>query len=382
MLLTLLLALQASSVDPPSISPPPVSPVRIGGRLMSDFHFASGGAATEAAVGQAFADGAEVRRARIRVSGDLAQDLSFLSEYEFASSSDLKEMSLRYRRGDHRLRAGYFRQPFGIDNSTSSNFRNLMEEPAPSSALATQRAAGVAWRRSVEASTLQAGLYRSLSPKVGRSMDQAWSLNTRAVWRPWHQGESQASKRSLLHLGIAANLAFPDAPFALATGPEVHSYPDLVSSGLIDASEILRLALEVAWIEGPWHGTAEWMTARPHLSDGSSPVYDGWFLSSGYFFTGEARGYSSARATFDRVRPLQGWRGGGRAGSGAWEIVARVSQLDLSATGGAAGEMLSSSVGLNGHLNAHARVMVAWTRADVETLDSSDLFSLRFAIDW
>ncbi|MHC4824582.1 MAG: OprO/OprP family phosphate-selective porin [Planctomycetota bacterium] len=383
MLLTLLLALQSMVPSPtsgPIVVPPEFPSFRIGGRLMSDFHFAEGGAATEAAVGEEFLDGAEVRRARIRVSGDLAQDLSFLTEYDFASSGDLKEMSLRYGHGDTRWRVGYFRQPFGIDNSTSSRFHDLLEEPPMSSALATSRAAGLGWRRAKRGYTLQGGLYRSLSPSVGRSTDEAWSVNGRAVWRPWNEGGGVASDTHLLHLGLAANLAFPDAPFALEAGPGVHMAPDLVSSGSLDASELLRLALEMAWIEGAWHGTAEWMTARPELTTGGHPNFHGWSLSSGYFLTGEARGYSSRRATFDRVIPVVDWTGGGSGG--AWEVVARVSQLDLTATAGPEGEMLTTAMGLNFHFNAHTRVMFDWTRADIETLDSSDFFSVRISFDW
>ena len=168
MLGLILIALQTPSADLPQFP----DNLKIGGRLMSDFHFGSGD------------DSAEVRRARIRISGELAPDLDFLTEYDFASSGDLKELSLRYSRGRDRFRAGYFRQPFGLENSTSSNFHGFLEESSMSSALGTSRAAGLGWRRAEQGSAVQMGVYRSLSPKTGESPDQSWSLNTRAVWRP------------------------------------------------------------------------------------------------------------------------------------------------------------------------------------------------------
>ena len=351
MLGLILFALQAPSADLPQFP----DSLQIGGRLMSDFHFGSGG------------DSAEVRRARIRVSGELAPDLSFLTEYDFASSGDLKEMSLRYQQGRDRFRAGYFRQPFGLENATSSNFHSFMEESPMSSALGTSRAAGLGWRRAEQGTALQMGVYRSLSPRIGASPDQAWSLNTRAVWRP----VIQLAQNKLLHVGAAINLAFPDDPVVFDARPGIHTAPTFVSSGLVDASQLLRLALEMAWIQGPWHGSAEWMHLAADLETGGSESFHGWALASGYFLTGEGRGYSTSGSTFARTDATN-----------AWEITARISDLDLSASAGAAGQILSSAVGVNFYVNPNTRIILDWTRADVATQNPVDFISLRFAVDW
>ena len=351
MLGLILFALQTPSAEMPQFP----QNLQIGGRLMSDFHFGSGD------------DSAEVRRARIRVSGELAPNLSFLTEYDFASSGDLKEMSLRYSQGWDRFRAGYFRQPFGLENATSSNFHSFMEESSMSSALGTSRAAGLGWRRAEASSALQMGVYRSLSPSVGESPDQAWSLNTRAVWRPIKASD----EKQLLHVGAAINLAFPDDPVEFNARPGIHLAPNFVTSGLVDASQLLRLAFEMAWVQDAWHGSAEWMHVGADLETGGSESFDGWALASGYFLTGESRGYSTSRSTFARTDATN-----------AWEITARISDLDLSATAGAAGQMLSSAVGVNYYVNPYTRIILDWTRADVDTRDAVDFISLRFAVDW
>ena len=99
--------------------------------------------------------------------------------------------------------------------------------------------------------------------------------------------------------------------------------------------------------------------------------FHGWALASGYFLTGEGRGYSTSGSTFARTDATN-----------AWEITARISDLDLSASAGAAGQILSSAVGVNFYVNPNTRIILDWTRADVATQNPVDFISLRFAVDW
>ena len=351
MLGLLLLALQAPSTELLQ----PIDDLRIGGRLMSDFHFGSGD------------DSGEIRRARIRITGQLAPNVSFMNEYEFASDKDLKEMSVRFQDGSHRFRVGYFRQPFGLENSTSSRFHSFMEESPMSRSLGTVRAAGLAWRRVERGSAIQMGLYRSLMSETGRSQDREWSLNSRAIWRPVVSLEHE----ELFHVGASINLAFPDDLVEIGGRPGIRLAPEIVSSGLLDASQLLRIAGEMAWLQGAWHGSAEWMYLGAELESSGHENFNGWALASGYFLTGESRGYNLNRAVFSRTNATN-----------AWELTARITDLDLNVRGQTGEQMLSTSVGLNHYVNPNTRIVLNWTRSDVPGQEALEFISIRFAVDW
>ena len=351
MLVLLLLVLQAPSEELPQA----IENLKIGGRLMSDFHFGSGD------------DSAEVRRARIRIRGELAPNMTFLTEFEFASDKDLKELSVRFQEGHDRFRAGYFRQPFGLENSTSSRFHSFMEESPMSRSLGTLRAAGLAWRRVEKESAVQVGIYRSLISETGRSSDREWSLNSRAIWRPLVNLEQE----KLFHVGASINLAFPDEPVEFGGRPGIRLTPEVVSSGLLDASQLLRLAVEMAWLQGPWHASAEWMHLGAELETSGRENFYGWALASGYFLTGESRGYNTSRAVFSRTDATN-----------AWEITARITDLDLNVAGQTDSQMLSTSVGVNHYINPNTRIILNWTRSDVNGQEALDFISIRFAVDW
>lgn len=334
---------------------------------MLDAHFVGGGA---------YEDVVEARRMRLRVSGDLGEQLSFLTEYDFAGSNDLKELSLRWTEGDQRWRAGYFRQPFGLDNSMSSNFYSQFEESPMSGALGTSRAAGLAWRTADLFHMVQVGVYRAQSSSTGQSPDGSWSLNTRWVWRPWMDRNDDGGATNLLHLGVAANLSIPDGPLTFDVGPGLHGFPDFLTTAPLAADRVSRLALETAWTYGPWYAQAEFMGARVDLDTPGADALDlqGWSVEAGWFPTGESRGYHWKRSTFDRNTP--------REESGAWQLSARIGAVDLAEAPGVVDTLDSASLVAIRHFTSHARLLIGWTHADFGATGSTGLFSARIGFDW
>lgn len=359
----LVLSLLALQVLQPTEDPA----LRVGGRMMLDAHFVGDGS---------YEDVVEARRMRLRLSGDLGEQLSFLTEYDFAGSNDLKELSLRWTDDDQRWRAGYFRQPFGLDNSMSSNFYSQFEESPMSGALGTSRAAGLAWRTAELFHMIQVGVYRAQSSSTGQSPDGSWSLNTRWVWRPWMDRNDDGGATDLLHLGVAANVSIPDGPLTFDVGPGLHGFPDFLTTAPLTADRVSRLALETAWTHGPWYAQAEYMGARIDLEISGADALDlhGWSVEAGWFPTGESRGYHWKRSTFDRNTP--------RDASGAWQLSARLGAVDLTEAPGVSNTLDSASLVAIHHFTPHARLLVGWTHAEVETMGSTEFFSVRFGIDW
>lgn len=114
--------------------------LKIGGRIMNDWGFFSADDAVESAVGD-LENGTEFRRSRLFVSGRLNEHYDFKAQYDFADDPgpEFKDVyvGLVSVEGVPDMRAGHFKEPFGLDELTSSKYgmfmeRSLTAEFAPS----------------------------------------------------------------------------------------------------------------------------------------------------------------------------------------------------------------------------------------------------------
>jgi phosphate-selective porin OprO/OprP len=115
-----------------------------------------------------------------------------------------------------------------------------------------------------------------------------------------------------------------------------------VNTGNIDASKVGEYGFETAaeyaglYAQGGWfHYDIVRRTALPN------PDFSGWYGLVTYSLTGETHAYDPTTASFRGLRPAHPL---GEGGWGAWEILARYSNIDLdfqptksAATGGVAG---------------------------------------------
>lgn len=87
----------------------------------------------------------------------------------------------------------------------------------------------------------------------------------------------------------------------------------------------------------------------------------GGYSQIGYFLTGEHRPYDRKSGQIDRVIPFQNfyWCGG----TGAWELAARCSYLDLTSGPVLGGDMQNLTVGLNWYVNPHCKCVFNYIHA-------------------
>ena len=108
--------------------------------------------------------------------------------------------------------------------------------------------------------------------------------------------------------------------------------PYFVDTNSLSADRAGILGLESALVYGPFSVQGEYIyTDVDGKSGSSSPSFDGFYVQSSYFLTGEHRKYSTSKGSFSRVKPKENYKYG--AGAGAWEVAARYSQIDLSDSG-------------------------------------------------
>jgi phosphate-selective porin OprO and OprP len=352
------------------------------------------------------------RRARIGAQGTYGEQLRWVAEFDFADGDvrfDDVYAGLSGLPVPGELRVGHFWEPFGLEGQIGSNHFPFLER-SPAIALDPGLNWGVALFAHTpdQTATFAAGIFRAGSDRVGRqqSEDPGLAYTARATWLAYHHGTDDPD--TLVHVGAAASRRSPpDGVVAFQPDPQStllqageSPLPPFIQGVTIPSQHVWLANLEMATAAGPAWAMAEWRIAAIDQTDAGGLTFWGWYLSAGYFLTGEHRRYDRARGTFDGVRVinpvyrLDDAAGCAPCGWGAWELVARVAYLDLAdpdlprAPNGlpAGAEAWTFTAGVNWYLTDFARLMLDCTqfrtRPPVGRWSGGTLFGGRFAVFW
>lgn len=139
----------------------------------------------------------------------------------------------------------------------------------------------------------------------------------------------------------------------------------LIDTSSLDARSTTKAGLEFGFLSGPFHASAEYLQAEVDRDSGSDLTFNGWHVQAGYVLTGETRGYRpTGFRTIDPQRP-----------SGAWEIAARYSSVDLGDADILGGEQNNFTLGLNYYVSSNLRFMANYVMVDVKDSDAVDSLS-------
>ncbi len=319
--------------------------------------------------------GTELRAARISLKGSLAEDRKFKAQYDFAEDDlSVKDVYLRYRGFRHldSLTLGQFKEPFSLEEQTSSKHITFMERTLPVDTFSPGRALGLGIDEHGKSWSLSAGLFADAVGEVPADEgNEGWGLAGRGTLALFRED------RRSLHLGAAVEFreADSDGEVRYRAGPESHlTSVFLVNTGKIEAVYQTRtLGLEAALVEGPFSLQGEYIQAHVER-DGTNPGLDfsGWYLFGSWLLTGKSRPYSASDGAFDPIIPRGDW--------GAWELALRYSMLDLNDGDILGGVANSTTLGLNWYINPRIRFMANYIRMDSERAgvsDDPDIFQLR-----
>lgn len=362
--------------------------LKVGGRLMYDWGWFSEDKSIKANVGEQ-EDGTEVRRARLYFSGLIYDNVEFKLQFDFAGGdADLKDAYvglIDFPIGE--LRMGHFKEPFSLEELTSSKYITFLERALPIEAFAPSRNAGFMLHGSALAAseprmTWAIGVFRDTDDYGEDTDDGGYNVTGRITGLPIYEDKGT----SLLHIGAAYSYRSPyrDDPgrdqVRYRARPEAHLTDRFVDTDWIDSDQVDLLGLEAAWVNGPLSVQGEYIRADVDQMSASSVDLDGYYVQANYFLTGEHRPYKTSEGVFSRVKPKRNFGFG--EGPGGWEVAVRYSELDLNDGNIIGGELDNITAGLNWYLNPNMRIMWNYVHSDKETVGDADMLLTRLQIDF
>jgi phosphate-selective porin OprO/OprP len=241
---------------------------------------------------------------------------------------------------------GQAKEPFGLEEQTSSKHLTFIEQSMATSAFAPGCHSGLGLSGHRSSFTWAIGVYEAADREKERD---TYALTGRLTFTPWND------KNHALHIGIAGSgRDFGGKAYAIEERAEVHTAEKVVRSIEIMADDVRLLGLEFAWVKGPFSVQAEYMTTALKAATGKDAAYAGYYFQGSYFLTGESRPYKTG--TFKGIKPINPY--------GALELVSRYSFLDVEdhKRGVSAANL---TVGVNYYLNERIRLMTNYIKTNL-----------------
>ncbi|MFV1967708.1 MAG: OprO/OprP family phosphate-selective porin [Pirellulaceae bacterium] len=304
------------------------------------------------------------------------------------------------------VRFGHYKAPFSLEEMTHGNDITFMERSLQN-IFAPSREVGISsfnssanqnwtWAGGVFVDSLSETTYEVINDNIGTS------FVGRATWTPYYDEPSNG--RYLMHVGLNGRYTDDrDDVMRFRATPEVNEGPFFIDTGNISGDWWTAVGPEAAIVWGPFSIQAEYTAVQvDDAVAGTTRDFHGAYVYGSWFLTGESRSYDRGSGVFGRVNPYTNFwivRGAG-VGTGAIELAARWSYLDLSGVGynpavrqlpdtqgAGSGSMNDVTLGVNWYWNPHTRWMFnyihTWNEYDSgEPNPENDIVAVRGQIDF
>jgi phosphate-selective porin OprO/OprP len=329
-------------------------------------------------------------RQRVFFAGRITKPL----EYELAfnrgmNNTDLLNAYLNYHVDDRlEIRLGRYFTPLGFDQYAIP----IYWMPTPERSLfttnvGTNRQVGLmAWGYLFDSKLDYAVGAFNGGRNSFQSQNNAMDVNAYLNVRPFQDSETLPFLR-YLNVGTSAAYGYQDqrpVPQAFQIGaispnsnvPGLGTIPFLIlDNDVIEKGERLLGSVHMAYYYKSLSLIGEWQYGYGNYASRSrrnsvAVPFDGYYATAAYFLTGEE---IERRAVVRPNRPFRPFSGSADSGPGAWEAVARVTELRLGESVFDAGfadpklwsdSALQTEVGLNWYWNEYLKVYMFWLHAD------------------
>lgn len=357
--------------------------MKIGGRVYVDWAWFNSDDDYDASGGASLVDGTEFRTVRLFAEGAMHEVVVYKLQFDVAGgTAKFKDVWVGLKTTPllgMGLKVGQFKQPFGLEELTSSKYVTFMER-SQTAGFAPSRESGFQLGRAFadEQMTFHASLFRETNDQGKGQSDAGYGFAGRLTGLAWQDDEG-----GLLHLGVGIAHHNPDGnerDYGLE--PEAHLQPEFAQI-TVPADGTWLYDAEAAVVLGPFSVQGEYLVASNTAPDGlEDSSFSSWYGQASWFVTGESRPYKKSEAAFDRVKPKAPY--GSNGGTGAFEVAARFSSTDLNDGTIEGGTLDALTLGTNWYLNPNTRVMLNWVRSDGDSAVSgvTDAVQARFQVDF
>jgi phosphate-selective porin OprO and OprP len=174
-------------------------------------------------------------------------------------------------------------------------------------------------------------------------------VSGRIAWLP----VMSADGKTLVHLGFSSRYGKPkDDTLRLRARPGAWPAPYFVDTGAFAAKSATMTGLEVYYRPGPWTFGSEFFFQQVDAPEAGNPFFHGGEAFVSWMLTGETRSYNVRGGYFNQISPSRSIYGGG---TGAWEILAHVTYIDLDSGTLTGGKYWRFTPMLNWYLSDHIR---------------------------
>jgi len=355
--------------------------IKFGGRIMSDWVINSPDDDFDAAF-STHEDGTRFRRVRFYSSGTMYHVSEYKLQLDFAKGEiAFKDVFVGLKKVPvvGSIRVGHQYEPIGLETVTSSKVITFIER-ASVTTLFPERKTGALITRKFKSNdvVLRAGVFTN-SSSSGDVNDPTASITGRLTARPYVSDEGD----EYVHVGVAASRknAPEDMVFRIKAKTENPIGPTVADTDTILADNVTLFGGEAVAVFGPVSLQGEVAMASFTSASGDStgdPGFMSYYVQGTWTLTGEHREYKDG--VMEGITPAKNYDGKG--GSGAVELAARISMMDLTDGNVMGGEFLTFTGGVNWYLNPYTRVMVNYSYTDVDGVGTMNSFMTRFQISF
>jgi phosphate-selective porin OprO/OprP len=358
---------------------------RVGGKIQID-GTAGGGTAEYEEYYAPIDSAVDARRIRVYAVGVL-HDLNFNFSFDFGADAGFKNIWVEGRKGGlsvwghylGKLRLGQMMEPFSLERQTSSHFGGFLERSLPVQTFAPGHNIGamlhnVGKRGRV---TWAAGMFSWGKKDESNASNSLLSITGRVTGLPMYRDDG----RRLFHVGVSFSSRNPVSDDTrYRSRPEARFVDFLADTGNMAVSNLWLYGLEMATVQGPLWAQAEYIWSNVDAQTLGNPNFHGFYVQVGWFLTGNVKPYRRNSGVFDRLQPENNFRKGNPfrpKSGGAWELVGRISAVDLNSGEIEGGQLTDYSAALNWHISAATRFQINYVRAAPKDRGAANIFLLR-----
>ena len=231
--------------------------LKMGGRIMNDWGWFSENSAVKKVIGDQV-DGTEFRRVRLYMGGDIYENVGYKIEFDYeGGEANFKDVYIELKKIPYmgHFRVGHYKEPFSLEELTSSRFITFMERSL-NNVFAPSRNTGFMLHNHAldERMTWATGLFRNADDfgndnDQDRSNEGNYSFSGRLTGLPVYEDEG----RKMAHVGFGYTYQnAKDDSLRFGQRPEMHMTDRFVDTGAFDAEHSNIFNPELAIVYGPF----------------------------------------------------------------------------------------------------------------------------------